>query len=333
MYYKESKKILKEIKKAKKIFIACHKGPDGDAIGSSASLFEVIKMLGKRADLYCEDAIPENYTFIPNANRFSQIDYETFDFLKYDLALIVDTSGLYMLSHLPEVVEIPIKTIVLDHHKTNDNFGELNLVDLRVSSTCEIIYKLFEDWNLKISKDLATSLLSGIISDTDYFKQSSTSIDTFKTGYELLKVGADKEKIFLNFYKNIDLNSLKVQGLILINMKVDTKHGFVWSALDSEHFSRYFDKLNEMRLSKNLFGSCVEGTDFGIVMVEESDGLSVTLKSRIDFDTLPISKELGGGGHPFASGAKIKNLPYKKAVAKVLKVARKHAKKYAEKNL
>jgi bifunctional oligoribonuclease and PAP phosphatase NrnA len=326
MNYKESTKILEEIKKADNILINCHRGPDSDSVGSALALSKVLKNLGKKVSVVCPSDLPADLRFLDDSDSVRRVNFTTFDFSKYDLFLIIDSSNYSMVTGLKDSTEPSIDTIVIDHHFSNDKFGKLNLIDAESTSTGEMLYKIFVDWKIEIDKDIAECLLTGIIGDTGSFQYQNVGESTLKIAAELIGKGANKDKIIYNIYRNIDFKEVKMWGKFIESMMIEDN--FVWAAISLVTYKDFGEYPYAKEDVANLFFPIVRGTDFGIVMVETSENiLSVSFRSRSDFDVSKIAEEVGGGGHKAASGARVEGLPFQEAVNKVLVAARKYAKK------
>ena len=330
MNYKESKLILDEVKKAKRILLNCHKGPDPDSIGSSLGLFAVLKGLGKQVEIICpSNEIPKEASFLENFGEIKYpIDFSTFDFSKFDLFITLDSSSWEMVTGVKGFKPPKgLLTVVIDHHKTNARYGKINLIGDRITSTGEILYQIFKDWGIEIGENVATPLLTGMIGDTGAFRYPGTGAKTLRAASELMDLGADKDKIVFQIYHSVDLSFLRFWKEVLQRLKVDKKYHFAWASIPYEKYTELGNLMQGKESSASNFSQIVKGTDFGIVMVEQEKGkLSLSLRSRTGFDTSKIALELGGGGHVYASGAKVEGLPYKEAVRKVLEVARRYAK-------
>lgn len=326
MNYKESVKILEKIKKAKKILVNCHRGPDSDSVGSALALSKVLKNLGKEVAIVCPSDIPSDLKFLSGADSIKRVNFSTFDFSKYDLFMVIDSSTYSMVTGLKDNDKPTIETIMIDHHYSNDKFGNINLIDAKSTSTGELLYKIFEDWKIEIDKDTAECLLTGIIGDTGSFQYQNVGEGTLRIAASLMDLGADKDKIIYNIYRNIDFKEVKMWGKFIESMKIED--GFVWSAISLTTYKDFGEYPYAKEDVANLFFPIVKGTDFGMVMVETSDQvLSVSFRSRSGFDVSKIAQEVGGGGHKAAAGARIEGLPFSQAVDKVVTAARKYAKK------
>lgn len=329
MNYSQSQQILEEIKKAEKILINCHRGPDSDSVGSALGLAKVLESMGKNVTIICPSDIPNDLRFLNGSEKIKKIDYSNFKFIEYDLFLAIDSSNYTMVSGLKELKqtsEVPI--IVIDHHFSNDGFGKLNLIDSQATSTGELLYKVFEDWGSTLTADIAECLLTGIVGDTGCFMYQNVGEGTLKISANLINIGADKDKIVYNLYRNISFSEIKIWGNIIENMQIDIENHFVWSVIPITVYKSFVGAENVKEDAANLFFPIVGNTDFGIIMEEKDDGaLSVSLRSRSGFDVSKIAEEVGGGGHKLAAGARIEGLSFEDAVEKVLAAARKYARK------
>jgi phosphoesterase RecJ-like protein len=325
MNYKESTKILKEVRKAKKILINCHRGPDSDSVGSALALSGVLKNMSKEVSVICPSDIPKDLNFLKGADSIKRVNFSTFDFSIYDLFFIIDSSTYSMVTGLKDNDKPSINTVVIDHHVSNERFGKINLVDAKITSTGELLYKVFEDWDVPIDKEVGECLLTGIIGDTGSFQYQNVGQGTLRIAASLMDAGADKDKIIYNIYRNIDFKEIKMWGKFIENMKIEDN--FIWSAIPLSTYKDFGEYIYAKEDVANLFFPVVKGTDFGIVMVETNDNvLSVSFRSRSGFDVSKIAEAVGGGGHKAAAGARIEELPFQEAVNKVLTAARKYVK-------
>jgi len=184
----------------------------------------------------------------------------------------------------------------------------------------------------KIDKNIASSLMAGVIGDTGAFRFPGVGVETMKIGIELMKLGADKDNVVFNIYQTIPFNLIKFYGEALSRVEIDKKNKFVWTSVPYEVYSKLSKPESARESTSSLFAQIVEDTEFGFVMVEQEKGkLLISFRSRTGFDTSKIAQKLGGGGHIYASGAKVEGLPFEKAVARVLKVVRSYAKEYLDK--
>ena len=327
MNFRESKKILAEIKKAKNILINAHRGPDPDSIGSALSLYYVIKKMRKNVRLVCPSAVNFDLDYLKHLDKIETVNFAKFDFSKHNLLVTLDSADWYMVSGDRKIPKPDINIIKIDHHETGEKYGNINLIKKEMSSNAELMYYLYEDWGIKITKDLAMALLVGIIGDTGVFRYPNTTTKTLRLAADLIDKGADKERIVASIYSNLDINILKFWGEILREMKFDKKYKFAWAAIPYQTYEDYGKPIEARSMAAGLFAQNVKGVDFGMIMVEDiKKRLSVSIRSKAGFDISPLAVEIGGGGHENAAGAKVSRMEFDSAVKKVLQIARKFAK-------
>lgn len=330
MNYSESNTILEELKKAKRIIVNCHRSPDPDSIGSALAMYKVLRDMGKTVDIVCpSDGLYDRIDDLPNFDKIQKsVDFTKFDFTEYDLFISLDSSSWDMITDGQDVDVPKMEIVVIDHHKSNTKYGTINLVDYNFTSVCELLYIIFKDWEVEIDKQIATSLMAGIIGDTGAFRYPESTARTFKIAAELIDKGADKDKLIFEIYRSDPFNLLKFYGEVLNRMKHDKAGKFVWAAIPYEIYDKFGKPQSAKESAASLFTQITDGTDFGLLAVEKQKGkLSISFRSRTGFDTSKIAVALGGGGHIYASGGKIEGLEFDKAVEKLLKVVKKFTKK------
>ena len=160
MQYKQSQNILDEIKKVNKVVLNCHRSPDPDSIGSALALREVLLGMGKKVEVICPSKdLFQNVDYLFGFDEIKkEVDFSEFDFSKFDLLITLDSSSWDMVSNSKEDSIPDMKIIAIDHHVTNTNYAEINLVDDKVTSVGQLLYMLFEDWGVEINKSIATSI-------------------------------------------------------------------------------------------------------------------------------------------------------------------------------
>jgi bifunctional oligoribonuclease and PAP phosphatase NrnA len=326
--YKESQEILEEITKAKKILVNLHRGPDPDSFACAFSLYYFLCSLGKEVDivLAANSKISDQLGTFADPDLIKHTDYSKLDFSNYDLFIVSDSASWQQVVD-NEQVKIPkIPVVVIDHHGTNERFGNLNLIEEGATSCSEVLYKLFQDWKFEISKQISELLLVGIIGDTGGFAFYDNP-QPLRIAADLMSKGVSKTQIINKIFRTKKFEEVKVWGEFLTRMEFDKQSKFVWMALSYEDYKMFGKPSNVLPTVATMFAALIEGTDFGIVMLEkENNVMFVSLRSREGFDVSKIASELGGGGHNSAAAASVNGLEFEKAVEKVLETARKYAK-------
>lgn len=291
------------IKYSTKIAIIPHRSPDGDAIGSAVALKLAIKQLNIPVDTVCIDPPPQNTKFLVETDKF----LNKLDINNYDLLIFVDCGASYM-SKFHDIIPTLLTAhpvINIDHHDSNDFFGKINLVDPHAASTTQILYNLFVRWEINITPDIATALLTGLYFDTGSFKHNNTTREVLKISADLTHKGANIKAICKNLFQVNSIPKLKLWGHVLKEAKLTPKN-IVSSAVsqkdyetcrtDSKELEGVIDYLNAVPESK-----------FSILVSEDSKG-GVKGSLRTQQQTVDVSKiaELfGGGGHKMAAGFRI----------------------------
>ncbi|MDO8609972.1 MAG: DHH family phosphoesterase, partial [bacterium] len=185
--YIQSGMILERLKESKNILLNCHVGPDLDSIGSATAMYEVLKGWKKKVTIICPSIIPEKFKLLNHCSEINTVDFSKFDFSTFDLFLVLDTSSDNRITGSKEI-NLPknLERIVIDHHITNEYKGEVNILDVNASATTEILFRVFQDWNITITPDMATALYSGMAGDTVFFKYLINPRKLFSIMTELL---------------------------------------------------------------------------------------------------------------------------------------------------
>jgi phosphoesterase RecJ-like protein len=279
--------------------------------------------MGKEVKVICPDEAPPEYSFLPSYEKIEKIDFSSFDYKDYDLFIILDSSSWTMVTRDKGVKEFDVKTVVIDHHKSNAKFGDINVVDEKVSSCSEVLYLIFKDWGIEITGDIATCLLTGIIGDTGVFRYPSVTPQTMDVARDLMEKGADKNEIIYHVFSSVDFDLVRFWGEVIRRM---VKEGnFIWSAIPYEIFKEYDEPGLGKETAASSFAQIVKDTDFGLIIVEERPKtLAISFRSRSKKDVSVLAERLGGGGHKDAAGAKVEG-EYEEALKQILKEAEKFA--------
>ncbi|MBR3254838.1 MAG: bifunctional oligoribonuclease/PAP phosphatase NrnA [Clostridia bacterium] len=294
--------ILEEIKGSENIVILTHESPDGDAIGSSLAVKLALENIGKKPDVI----IPEYsrmFNFLPGTE---DILVES-DIERYDLAISLDCATLKRLAG-GEYFENARKTIVIDHHGSNNMFGDLNYVNPVSPACCEILAGIFDYYNIEITQDIGKCLLTGIITDTGGFKYPATTAETFEFTAELLRKGVNVSDIYKRVMQTVSLAHFELAKKVMDRLEIleDGKITFT-----------YIDKKDEEEVNAEPgdheglveLGRDIEGVEVSIFIRQKEDGsdeYKVSLRSSEYVNVSDVCIMFGGGGHPRAAGATIK---------------------------
>ena len=220
-FYPIFNKIREEINKAKSVLVITHQNPDGDALGSALGLGHFLEQHDKPYRIFCLTPVPEYLKFMPG-HAAIESDEKILADLEHELIIILDSGDLHYAGvdrHFRRLKGLPI-VINIDHHPTNQNYGHINLVHPKASSTAEIIFHLIDYFRLPIPKEVATQLLTGIMTDTGNFSNLSTTPSSLEVASKLMAHGARVKEITSNTLQNKTLSQLQLWGRAMARLKL-----------------------------------------------------------------------------------------------------------------
>jgi len=314
------------INKSKNILISLHPGPDEDSIGSCLSMYWYLKSLNKNPVVLSGDSsLPAHFSFLPGSELILAKNIFQIDLNKFDLLIALDQSSLDQISKI-NLLTIPnqVNSINIDHHQTNTNFAKINFVDSNSPATCQILYQFFKSQKIEITPNMAINLFAGIWSDSQ-FKYPKTTFETFKIASNLTKIYPNFPDIIFQLENNQTPGMLIFKGLALKNIHKFYNDNLVVSVVSHQDFvdnnlvPQDSDKSNISNILKSVIGWNIAVTISEI----EVNVCNVSLRTRdsTKFDVSKIAKQLGGGGHPAASGARL-NKSAKQSLNEIVKAVK-----------
>lgn len=315
------KEIYKAIKKYDEIVIARHTGADIDALGSQLAMQEIIKETFPEKKVYAIGAYSSKFKFVGQLDREEDLKLEN------PLLIVLDTPKTSRIDTL-DLSKYSFK-IKIDHHPLEEKFGDIELVNDKSSSACEVVIDLCNNTKLKMNKIAAERLFMGIVSDTNRFMYPSTSYETMNKAAKLIEeYGVNPPELYEKMYLR-DLVELRFEGYMLQNLKV-TKNKVAYIKITDEIQKEF--KVDAATPS-NMIGSLSYINDF-IVWVTFSEDkkqnlVRVSIRSRGPVINT-IAMQYNGGGHKLASGVRLPDFTLSDALIDDLD---KLCKEYLENNL
>lgn len=209
--------IIKEIKKGKKFLTVSHVSPEGDAVGSLLGITLALRSLGKDVTAYLEDPVPGTFEFLPGAET---IVHTLVGAGPFDATFAVDCGQKERLGRGFTGLKEPGRIINIDHHATNDRFGDINVVEPDASAAGELVYDLVKAASIKITRDIATNLYVAIHTDTGSFRYSSATADSFIKAGELVRAGVNPWDISRRVYENYPARKYKLLSMVLSTLDI-----------------------------------------------------------------------------------------------------------------
>ncbi|MBT4119361.1 MAG: bifunctional oligoribonuclease/PAP phosphatase NrnA [Candidatus Peribacter sp.] len=257
-----------------------------------------------------------NIIVMPKAGRINQQQVTFGDTGPgFDLIVAVDTAdlplmGKFYTENIDLFTSVPILNI--DHHISNTNYGQLQMIDTTAASATEVLYDWFThepSYKEKITPDMATLLLTGLITDTRSFQNPNTTPRSLEVAAELLERGARQQEIVQHIYKTKPLSTLKIWGRALNKIQMDIPAGIVWSTISKEDLAEMEAHSKESSGILDELISTIPDADIHVLFTEvEEGGLKASMRSSPAVDVSRLSGKLfGGGGHPRAAGFRIKD--------------------------
>jgi len=314
--------IFEKIKEYKRIILFRHQRPDGDAVGSTKGLREILK-----------DSFPEKEVYLLNTDYSDYVaflgkeDEEIEEELYKDaLGIILDTATADRISN-PKY-RLCKELIKIDHHIPTDSYADLEWVEEERSSCCELVAEFYRSFAeaLVLSTEAATYVYAGMVTDSGRFRFRSVSGETLRLAGMLLDRGVDAEQLYANLYMK-DFEVLKFQSYVYQTMQI-TENGVAYVFIDKKTQVRFGLTFEEACACVGYMDS-IKGSLIWLAFIEGSDG-SIRVRLRSRFVTVnEIAEIYGGGGHACASGASVND---KKQMRDLLKMADERLKEYKENN-
>ena len=285
--------MFERINKANHIVLIAHVNPDADSYGSASAMYTHLMRLEKKVTLFCvTERINPRLAFLPWFDKIRH-QFPT----KADLAISFDCGAYKRLG-----VEVPCELINIDHHKSNEAYGTINVIDTTAISTTQVLFDLFHKNEIKINAKMATALYAGLLDDSHGFLAPKTDARSFAMASELAKAKADLFECADKLFHQHSLAALRLKGLMFEKMfllfEARVVVHLVTKEMMAESGGREVDC--EAALDESMGLPHVE---LAVMLRENRNGtLKGSLRSRGDIDVEKIAKPFGGGGHRHASG-------------------------------
>ncbi|MEO5886141.1 MAG: DHH family phosphoesterase [Anaerolineales bacterium] len=289
--------IKARLETAQNIIIASHVRPDGDAIGSLLGLGLALQNAGKSVQMVLVDGVPDSFKHLQGSDLIVNTpsgDHDTF--------ITVDSADFKRTGKIFENFGQP--DINIDHHKTNEKFGKLNLIEAEEVATAAILTNHLREWGYEITRPIADALLTGIITDTLGFRTSNTNPSALRLCATLMETGADMPDLYMRSLVKKSFPAARYWGAGLSSM--EQQNGIVWGTLTVEDREKAGYSGNDDADLINMI-SAIDGNKVGMIFVEQTDQhVKISWRSlESGVDVSPIAKHFKGGGHAAAAGADI----------------------------
>lgn len=297
----EIMKFKEQLNKASSIALISHLDPDGDNLGSLTALSKSLLKFGKKVYPIEFDKIPENLKFLPNLDLLS----DNTD-INIDMIICLDCANYERLGMIDDLFNQAKYKINIDHHQSNEFYGDVNIVKKGYSSTCELVFDVINEINLPIDKEISMSLLTGMSTDTGRFLYSATTAATLAKASTLVEYGADMMKINDLIYQSKKFEAQLLENEILSNTEIYSNCvaiGFV----STEQLNKYNVEISDIDSVINTFRDTNRIKISVLIKQQTENEYKVSFRSKGNIDVGAIAKNLGGGGHKNAAATRIKD--------------------------
>jgi len=293
--------MLSALSGADSFMVCTHVRPDGDAIGSLLATGRLLRALGKKATLVCQDAVPEKYlNFFEDAKLV--VTPESVKDACFDIAMAVDVASADRMGSALEVFERMPVTMQVDHHAGNNGYAMHNAVDPQASATGEMIVQLYDALNVAIDPVAAAQLYVALSTDSGNFTFNSVRAETFAAMQRLMESGLDIADINRRLFKD-----RKPQQVKMLSSALNTLTFFA-EGQASHMYVTQKDLCTAQAGSEHLhaivnYGLDIENVKMTFMADEMADGSwKVSLRAKPGYDVCSIAQRFGGGGHVLAAG-------------------------------
>ena len=302
--------------------ITTHRGPDGDAMGSSMAMYNLLVNLKKDVNVIIPNSFPNFLSWLPNIKNVINHEENNSDttniFSEVDVIIMLDFNDLSRIQNIERyVTNSNAKKILIDHHQDPDlSICDLSFCDTTYSSTCELLYMILNQAKFNLTKNIADCLYTGILTDTGSFKFSCTTKNTHISVGDLISKGVNATEISNLIYNNYSHDRIKLLGHCLINKLKIYNNSSAIISLSEDELKKFNFKKGDTEGIIN-YALSIKEVIFAVFIVEKDNIVKLSFRSLGNINVQEISKRyFGGGGHFNAAGAK-SDLSLDKTIKKV----------------
>ena len=279
-----------------RVTILSHLRPDGDTIGTALGIYAILKKYKKSVEVVNGDRdIPIYLDFLPNFSKIkSKIDFDD------SLVICCDGGSTELFGF-----DLSGRDILnIDHHKSNKNYGLVNIVNTNCASASQVAFEVFQE-EFTLDRDSATCFYTGLVSDTQYFRTNSTTKEVFDVSSAMIAYDIDISEVAYNLNQRKSLSSLRILGSTLDSLELYYNGQISTMVITRENIKKAGAKYSDF-LGIVDYGISLATVKLSILFIELDGVVRVSLRSKKDIDISTLAEYYGGGGHENASGFEMK---------------------------
>jgi bifunctional oligoribonuclease and PAP phosphatase NrnA len=301
--------------------VVSHVQPDGDAISSTVAVGWLLSKLGKKFTMLNEDPVPSRLHFLWNSVDIHTTGEEQPE-RHYRHVICVDCADYARVGKAKRWFAPDAQLLNIDHHPTNDGFGQVNLLKFHAAATAEILFELLDKLELALDIDIATAIYTGLLTDTGGFRYSSTSPQVMAMASRLLEVGVNGPELAEILLERMTMGQLRItqRGLSRLSFSPDQQIGWLWvNSEDLEETGATNEDLDGLvNYPRNI-----EGVEVGLLFKQNGqESVKVSMRSTGLVNVAAVAQQFGGGGHVRAAGCRLTD-PLPDVINKVISVVQK----------
>jgi phosphoesterase RecJ-like protein len=291
--------IVDKIKLFKKIAITFHTSADGDSLGSALALLIGLRKLKKEVYIISKEVIPETFLFLPHSD---EIHGETSEPLQdTECVIVLDCGDFKRINANLSFENRQFELINIDHHLSNDLYGDLNFVDTSASAVGEIVHEVLRLLEVELDKEISMCLYTSLLTDTGSFRHSNTTSVTHAIAGKLINTGIDFSNIHRIIFENKKIEKIKFYGEVISNMTTELD-GKVCVMCISKNVLVKYNLISSDTSDVITFGASIDSVEVTVLIKEAENGVKVSLRSKSLVDVSKIAEGFNGGGHIRAAG-------------------------------
>lgn len=284
--------------------VVSHVNPDGDAASSTFAMGWLLDRLGKTFTMVNEDAIPEKFAYLWGYDRLVPLASLP-AVSSFHAVISVDCADEARMGRVRERFSNNIPLLNIDHHPTNDYFGEAQLIREDAAATVELLFDLASELNVPMTKELADCIYTGLLTDTGGFRYSNTSPQVMRIASDLLQHGVQGYQLAEALLEKITRTHIAVLQKALGTLSFAFNHKVCWIAVSMEAISTTNATPEDLE-GLSHYPRNIEGVEVGLLFKQvDADKVKVSFRSAGRVDVAQVAKSFGGGGHVRASGCTV----------------------------